>query len=120
VLPPVKSIVIDLSEQTLTAYENTTPVLSVLISAGLPYTPTPIGEFAIYEKLRSQTMVGPGYRLPNVQYVAYFYRSYAIHGTYWHNNFGHPMSHGCVNMTNADAQWLYDWAPIGTPVSVRQ
>jgi lipoprotein-anchoring transpeptidase ErfK/SrfK len=84
------------------------------------YTPTPIGEFAIYSKVRSQTMSGPGYTLPNVQFVAYFYTSYAIHGTYWHDNFGHPMSHGCVNMRDLDAQWLYSWAPIGTPVSVRR
>jgi hypothetical protein len=42
--------------------------------------------------------------------VQYFYEDYGFHGTYWHNNFGHPMSHGCVNMTNADAKWLFDWA----------
>jgi len=116
---PTKTILIDLSDQTLTAFENATPVFSTLISAGQRYTPTPIGDFAIYSKIRSQTMSGPGYRLPNVQWVAYFYKSYAIHGTYWHDNFGHPMSHGCVNMRNIDAQWLYEWAPIGTPVSVR-
>jgi lipoprotein-anchoring transpeptidase ErfK/SrfK len=46
----------------------------------------------------------------------YFYRGYAIHGTYWHNNFGRPMSHGCVNMRTGDAAWVYNWAPIGTPV----
>jgi len=64
-------------------------------------------------------MSGPGYNLPNVQFVAYFYRDYAMHGTYWHDNFGHPMSHGCVNLRNIDAEWLYGWAPIGTPVLVR-
>jgi lipoprotein-anchoring transpeptidase ErfK/SrfK len=117
---PAKKIVIDLSEQTLTAFEDAIPVFSALISAGTSRTPTPIGEFAIYNKIRSQTMTGPGYTLPNVQFVAYFTRSYAIHGTYWHDNFGHPMSHGCVNMRDIDAKWLFAWAPIGTPVSVRR
>ncbi|MCB0137619.1 MAG: L,D-transpeptidase, partial [Caldilineaceae bacterium] len=43
-------------------------------------------------------------------WVQYFYEDYGFHGTYWHSNFGQPMSHGCVNMTNADAKWLYEWA----------
>jgi lipoprotein-anchoring transpeptidase ErfK/SrfK len=91
-----------------------------MVSTGTGNTPTPVGEYAIYSKVRSQTMSGPGYSLPNVEFVSYFYSSYAIHGTYWHNNFGQPMSHGCVNMRNTDAEWLYTWAPIGTPVSVRR
>ncbi len=61
-------------------------------------------------KVRAQTMSGPGYYLPNVEWVQYFYEEYAFHGTYWHNKFGQPMSHGCVNMTNEDARWLFDWA----------
>jgi lipoprotein-anchoring transpeptidase ErfK/SrfK len=63
-------------------------------------------------------MTGPGYNLPNVPYVMYFYGANAIHGTYWHNNFGHPMSHGCINLRTGDAAWLYSWASIGTPVVV--
>jgi lipoprotein-anchoring transpeptidase ErfK/SrfK len=63
-------------------------------------------------------MVGPGYDLPGVPWVMYFYSGYAIHGAYWHNNFGAPMSHGCVNMTPGEAQILYNWAPIGTEVYV--
>jgi len=51
-----------------------------------------------------------------VPYTMYFYRGYAIHGTYWHSNFGRPMSHGCVNMRTQDAAWLYSWAVVGTPV----
>ncbi|MEZ4726872.1 MAG: L,D-transpeptidase [Caldilineaceae bacterium] len=50
------------------------------------------------------------YYLPGVKWVQYFYQEYSFHGTYWHNNFGRPMSHGCLNMTNADAKWLFDWA----------
>ena len=49
----------------------------------------------------------------------YFYSGYAFHGTWWHNNFGRPMSRGCVNMTNADAKWFYEFGEIGTPVYVR-
>jgi lipoprotein-anchoring transpeptidase ErfK/SrfK len=48
----------------------------------------------------------------------YFYKSYGIHGTYWHHNFGHPMSHGCVNMYTPDAEWMYYWASVGTLVNI--
>jgi lipoprotein-anchoring transpeptidase ErfK/SrfK len=113
-----KWIDIDLSEQRITAYQNTAPLKSVLVSTGLPWTPTPIGRFAIYLKVPSQAMRGPGYYLPNVPWVMYFTGAYSIHGTYWHHNFGRPMSHGCVNLTIADARWFYDWAEIGTPVIV--
>jgi len=65
-------------------------------------------------------MTGPGYDLANVPWTMFFYAGYAIHGTYWHNNFGHPMSHGCVNMTTTEAKWLYEWAPKGTLVVVHQ
>jgi hypothetical protein len=50
------------------------------------------------------------YNLPNVEWVQYFFEDYSFHGTYWHNDFGEPRSHGCVNMTNADAKWLFDWS----------
>ena len=107
---------VDLSEQTLIAYERDKPVRAFIISSGLPGTPTVTGEFRIRAKVRSQTMsggseeLGTYYSLPNVQWVQYFYEDYGFHGSYWHNNFGNPMSHGCVNMTNADARWLFDWA----------
>jgi lipoprotein-anchoring transpeptidase ErfK/SrfK len=82
--------------------------------------PTSIGRYAVYIKYASQTMSGGyganAYYLPGVPWVMYFTGSYAIHGTYWHNSFGKPMSHGCVNLTIADAKWFYDWAEIGTPV----
>lgn len=107
---------VNLRTQRLTAYQGDTPVFSALISGGLPRTPTVVGRFAIYAKLTSTRMTGPGYDLPGVPYTMYFYRGYAIHGTYWHNNFGHPMSHGCVNMRTQDAAWLFNWASIGTPV----
>jgi lipoprotein-anchoring transpeptidase ErfK/SrfK len=105
-----KWIDVDLSEQRVVAYEGRDPVRAFIVSSGLPRTPTVTGEFRIRMKVRSQTMSGPGYYLPNVEWVQYFYEDYAFHGTYWHNNFGQPMSRGCVNMTNEDAQWLFDWA----------
>ncbi len=107
---------VDLSSQTLTAYQGNAAVFSALISSGLPGTPTVVGRYQIYTKLTSTRMSGPGYDLPNVPYTMYFYRGYAIHGTYWHNNFGSPMSHGCVNMKTQDAAWVFNWASIGTPV----
>jgi lipoprotein-anchoring transpeptidase ErfK/SrfK len=61
-------------------------------------------------------MSGPGYYLPNVPYVMYFYRGYGLHGTYWHHNIGTPMSHGCVNLPTAEAGWLFNWASVGTKV----
>jgi lipoprotein-anchoring transpeptidase ErfK/SrfK len=63
-------------------------------------------------------MSGPGYYLPDVPYIMYFYKGYGLHGTYWHNNFGTPMSHGCVNLTIPDAAWLYNFSSVGTVVNV--
>jgi LysM repeat protein len=114
-----KWIDIKLSSQSLVAYEGQRPVYWATVSTGLARTPTVKGRFRIYSKYRSTTMSGPGYRYTNVPYVMFFYRGYSVHGCYWHNNFGHPMSHGCVNMRTSDAQWLYNWAPVGTLVVVR-
>jgi len=119
--PPATSgrwIDVDLSEQRLTAYEGNTPVRTTLVSTGLPWTPTPTGQYRIYVKYLSDDMAGPGYYLPGVPYVMYFYRGYSLHGTYWHNNFGHPMSHGCVNLPTPEARWLYYWASVGTLVNI--
>jgi hypothetical protein len=105
---------VDLSEQQVVAYEGKTPIRGFIISSGLPRTPTVTGEFRIRTKVKVQTMSGGSgadyYNLPNVKWVQYFYQAYAFHGTYWHNDFGRPKSHGCINMTNADAKWLFDWA----------
>jgi lipoprotein-anchoring transpeptidase ErfK/SrfK len=109
---------VDLTNQRLVAYEGDTPVYWVTVSTGLPGTPTVTGQYRTYVKYPAQTMSGPGYYLPDVPYVMYFYQGYGIHGTYWHNNFGHPMSHGCVNTPTPDAQWLYNWAEVGTLVNI--
>jgi LysM repeat protein len=113
-----KQIVVDLSEQRVYAYENGQLVRNVLVSTGLWGTPTVQGDYRIYVKYTSQTMSGPGYYLPGVPFVMYFYQGYSLHGTYWHNNFGQPMSHGCVNMPTPEAEWFFNWSEIGTPVHV--
>ncbi len=115
-----KWIEVDLSRQMLYAHQGNKVVLRTRITSGLPRTPTPVGRYRVRLKIRRQTMSGPGYRLPNVQWVMYFVGDYAIHGTYWHNNFGRPMSHGCVNATNKAARFLYNWAPRGTPVVIHR
>ncbi|HDQ72833.1 MAG TPA: LysM peptidoglycan-binding domain-containing protein [Chloroflexi bacterium] len=109
---------VDLSAQRVTAYVGNTPVRSTLVSTGLPATPTPTGQYRIYVKYVSTTMSGPGYHLTNVPYTMYFYRGYGLHGTYWHANFGQPMSHGCINLPTPEAQWFFNWAPVGTLVNI--
>ncbi len=111
-----KWIDVDLSEQRVVAYEGTRPVRAFIVSTGLPATPTVTGTFRIWAKTPLQDMSGGSratgdyYYLEDVPWVQYFYEDYAFHGTYWHNNFGQPMSRGCVNMTIEDAKWLFEWA----------
>ena len=118
-----KSIVISISQQMLWAYKGDRVVQSSYVSTGRGGFDTPIGSFAVLTKLPSQTMEGviggEYYNVPDVPSVLYFTNSgHALHGTYWHNNFGTPMSHGCVNLPLDVAAWLYDWAPIGTRVLI--
>lgn len=110
-----KWITVNLSSQTLTAFEpNGNVFIQVPISSGL-WAPTPTGTFRVWTKLRYTKMsggsqaLGTYYYLPNVPCTQYFYKGYGLHGTYWHNNFGHPMSHGCVNMRTDDACQLFEW-----------
>jgi lipoprotein-anchoring transpeptidase ErfK/SrfK len=124
-VPPVSNsgnsgrwIDVDLTNQMLYAYDGDTLVNSFLVSTGVAAHPTVTGQYHIYVKYVSTLMSGDGYYLPNVPYTMYFYEGYGIHGTYWHNNFGHPMSHGCVNMRTSDAEWMFNWASIGTLVNI--
>ena len=113
---------VDLSSQILVAYEGNTPIFDTYISSGTYDHPTVTGQFRIWIKYESQTMdgrlLGYDYYLEDVPYVMYFYEDYALHGTFWHSNFGTPMSHGCVNMRTSDAQWVFSWAGVGTVVNV--
>lgn len=122
-----KHIYVDLSKQTLYAYEGANQILKTFISSG-KWGRTPTGNFNVWLKLPVTRMAGgqgaDAYDLPNVQWVMYFYNDFGTHTAYWHNNFGHPMSHGCVNMRLIDAKALFTWADgpskeeKGTPVSV--
>ncbi|MGC9335057.1 MAG: L,D-transpeptidase, partial [Anaerolineae bacterium] len=115
-----KWIEIDLSEQRLYAHEGQKTVFKALVSTGIARYPTLTGRFKIYAKYRATRMTGPGYNLPNVPWTMFYSGNYAIHGTYWHNNFGRPMSHGCINMKTVEAKWLYNWAPKGTLVVIHR
>jgi lipoprotein-anchoring transpeptidase ErfK/SrfK len=114
----VRWIDVDLTNQMVYAYEGDVVVNSFLVSTGTWLTPTVTGKHKIYVKVRMQDMSGPGYHLRDVPYVMFFYGDYGLHGTYWHNNFGTPMSRGCVNLTIDDAAWLFNWASVGTIVNV--
>lgn len=110
-----KWIEVDLSTQHLYAHEGDRIVFDFPISSGLPWMPTVTGEFRIWAKIRAQRMTGGSvdngtfYDLPNVPFVQYFYNGYGLHGTYWHNDFGKPRSHGCVNISIPNAERLYYW-----------
>lgn len=109
---------VNLTQQMVYAYEGSTLIRSFVVSTGTWRTPTVTGQYRIYIKYRYKDMSGPGYYLKNVPYTMFFYQGYALHGTYWHNNFGTPMSHGCVNLSVADSEWLYNFASVGTLVNV--
>lgn len=109
---------VDLGAQTVHAYDGEHLVRSFLSSTGRAATPTVTGQYRIWIKFLYDDMRGPGYYLRDVPYVMYFYKGYGLHGTYWHNNFGTPMSNGCVNLSIEDAAWLYDFADVGTLVNV--
>lgn len=124
--PHDKWIVVDTSTKRMYAYEQTTLVRTFLISAGAPLTPTVKGQFQIYSKytvqdMRGSNVDGSQYFQPHVHWINYFYADYAIHGNYWRptSYFGNiNSSHGCVGITDSDAEWIYNWAPIGTTVIV--
>jgi hypothetical protein len=123
-----KKLYVDLTKQHLYAYEGDTVIYDFPVSTGKWYA-TPTGEFRIWTWLRYARMSGGNkangtyYNLPNVPYTMYFAntsipktRGYGLHGAYWHNNFGHPMSHGCVNMREADVAKIYEWTYKNTEI----
>ncbi|WP_254150974.1 L,D-transpeptidase [Candidatus Chloroploca mongolica] len=120
-----KGIIVDLSDQWLYAYEGDRMVFDAPVSTGRDGFNTPVGRYAIYAKVRSQTMSGciggECWNVPNVPHAMYIVGDVALHGTYWHNQFGTGVrrSHGCINLPLNAAAWVYEWAPTGTPVTVR-
>ena len=133
-----KWIEVNISEQRLYAYQGNTLVSSTLISTGIEPNHTEQGVFHVRYKLEKTDMagitdssgqvialgegegqLGTPYDVKDVPHVMYFnYDAEALHGAYWHNNFGTPMSHGCVNLPLDMATFLFDWAPLGTMVWV--
>lgn len=112
---------VNLSQQHAYLYENGAVVNSWAISSGLPGTPTPTGNFTVFAHTAMQDMgcfEGASYCTENVPYNTWFAPDIAFHGAYWHNNFGQQMSHGCVNLPVWQAEFIYNWAPTGTEVSV--
>jgi lipoprotein-anchoring transpeptidase ErfK/SrfK len=122
VRPDERWIDVDLNTQMLVAYEGNSQVYSTLISSGTWEYPTITGQYRTYVKYETQDMngylIGYDYYLQNVPHVMYFSGNFAIHGAYWHNSFGVPTSHGCVNVNPVDAGWLFTWAPVGTTVNI--
>jgi len=124
-----KKIVVDISEQSLTAYDGDTIFMDVPVSTGLQLTPTTIGKFRIFKKTPSRYMQGPipgsantePFDLPGVPWDLYFTKDgQVIHGAYWYVGFGRRWSHGCVNLAPENAKKLYGWAEIGTLVVVQK
>lgn len=119
-----KLLVASVSAKKMWAFENGQQVNSWLASAGAPATPTPFGEFHIYAKFTVQDMRGTypkPYFQPHVHWVSYFHEGSAVHGVYWHPRwwFGAiNSSHGCIGLPEDEAQWIFNWAPIGTTVIV--
>ena len=133
-----RRLIVYLDSQRVEAVENGQVVRTFKVSTGKSKTPTKTGTFYIYDRYRYKTMrsdVGRGqrgyYEVKNVPYTQFFHKDNAFHGAYWHNNFGHPASHGCVNLStkdqnkrwpnvSEDAGWLYSWGALGLPVTVMQ
>ncbi|MGL5083721.1 MAG: L,D-transpeptidase [Microcoleaceae cyanobacterium] len=111
-------IEIDLARQRLIAWEGNKAVYAIVVSTGKPSTPTRKGTFEIQTKHQETRMQGPDYDVPDVPYTMYYDGGMAIHGAYWHQRFGTPVSHGCTNVAVNHAEWLFEWASVGTPVVV--
>lgn len=111
-------IEVNLSTQRLIAWEGNKPVYAVIISTGKKSTPTIPGIFAIQSKRRIDRMRGADYDIDDVPYAQYYSGGYAIHGAYWHQRFGTPVSHGCINLAVDHAKWLFEWSAVNTPVII--
>lgn len=116
-----RRIEVDLSAQTTYLFENDKVIASYAISSGLAGTPTFTGSYRVFAHTAMQDMgcfEGAPYCTENVPWITWFNGDQGFHGAYWHNNFGNPMSHGCVNMPINIAKFVYDWTPVGTEVWV--
>ncbi|MBW1761953.1 MAG: L,D-transpeptidase [Deltaproteobacteria bacterium] len=117
-----KWIHVDLSEQTLVAYEGDDPVYATLISSGKEGYEPPTGLFEVEQKYISTTMnatdpIDGFYEVEEVPWTLYYHGGYALHGAYWHTDFGKVRSHGCTNIAPVDARWLYYWSEPEVPTA---
>ncbi len=121
-----KRIEIDLSQQTLSYYYDENLVNTIKISSGIAALPTPVGTFYVESKIPVKEYIGRNldgstYDFKNTRWnLKFSVLGYYIHGAYWHNNFGHPMSHGCINVSYNDMPQLYEFADVGTPIVIHQ
>lgn len=131
-----RRIEVFLDKQRVNVIENGEVIRTLKASTGKSKTPTVTGSFYIYARFPTKTMKSTGlkpgekgyYEVKDVPYAQYFHEGYAFHGAFWHNSFGQPASHGCINLAtrkknsrkgvNEDAGWLYQWASLGVPVTV--
>jgi len=116
VRPTDRWVEVLLRHQTLVAYEGDRPVFATLVSTGRWHHQSPRGLFRVRTKVAMAAMnnrkgAGELYRVDDVPWIQYFHEGFALHGTYWHNGFGRPKSHGCINLSPRDSRWLFDWAP---------
>jgi len=111
-------IEVDLTGQRLIAWEGGEQAYAIIVSAGTTQDPTLPGVFAVQSMHESTRMRGPGYDISNVPFAMFYDGNYAIHGAYWHQQFGTPVSRGCVNVAVDHAEWLFTWSAVGTPVVV--
>ncbi len=119
---PDKRIVVSLKDQDLKYFEDNKLIGEFKISSGIKGRSTPAGEFEVLAKKPFVDYIGPDYNYPHTKWNLQFKKGqplgYYIHGVYWHKNFGHPMSHGCINVSYADMEPLYNWADVGTKISI--
>lgn len=121
----IKRIDVDLSEQRLRYYLNDVKVNEILVSTGTKYYPSPKGTYPITTKrpvvrYLGHNLNGTIYDYPKTKWNLEFLPHYYIHGAYWHHNFGRPMSHGCINVSYADMEQLYNFADVGTSVTIHE
>jgi len=115
---PSKQIDVNLTEQKVYLYDNDKLVRTMICSSGSLATPSLTGTYAVYAKAEKLDMRGEGYVAPNVPWVLMFNGDYTIHGNYWSTTFGTPTSHGCVGLPLDQAEYLFNWTPMGTIVSI--
>lgn len=115
-----RRIEVDISDQHLTVWQGEVPIFETTVSTGKPGHRTLPGTFRVYRKYEQTRMTGPDYDTPDVPWTMYYSGDFAIHGAYWHDNFGTPVSHGCINLRVPEARAIFGWADVGTEVVVHE